>query len=106
MSDELFNLLLQEQRLTNQILRAAHRPQLEALARTVGSDPVMAATLRELETGTVSAGDLKSLLVEATKVSESTVKRRLAEMEVLGLLERIGAGSNITYRSTGLVSVD
>ena len=106
MDDDVWNQLLHQQRLTNQILRAAYRPQLEALGRTVAADPVMTEILRELAGGAKPAGLVKAAVAGTTKASDSTLKRRLSEMETLGLLERRGAGGGVSYRATGLVVLD
>lgn len=98
--------LLDAQRLTNFILRAAFRNELEDLGHRVASDPIMAAVLAEVANGPLAAGDVKDRVAETTNASGSTLKRRIAEMETLGVLERLGSGPSVSYRSTGLVSVD
>jgi DNA-binding IclR family transcriptional regulator len=51
----------------------------------------------------VAAGKLKSSVISKTKQSKPTVERRIASLVEQGALERRGAGSASSYRSTGLI---
>jgi hypothetical protein len=86
------------------LLKLAHREPL-AVARKelVEDDDVSAAVLDAAANGAISAGSLKDKVIKKTKQSESTVKRRIADLVEMGALAKDGAGSNVTYRSTGLI---
>lgn len=50
-----------------------------------------------------TAGELKTTVMKHTKESPATVSRRLAELVAEGVLAKQGAGSNVSYKATGLI---
>lgn len=72
--------------------------------RLFDEDPASEAILRHADDW-IAAGALKGHVTKTTKQSEPTVKRRIADLVSLGALERRGAGSSVSYRSTGLFEV-
>lgn len=53
--------------------------------------------------GWVKSGALQKQVATATKISERSVRDRLALLASRGVLERRGAGAVVEYRSTGLI---
>lgn len=84
------------------LTRLGVRDALTRERRALEGDEVFSAIL-ELTGTWINAGELKKAVRERTKQSEPTVKRRLAELVSRGVLLRRGAGSNVSYCSSGLV---
>lgn len=84
------------------ILRLAHRDELENARTEILGDKTNKAIL-DLSTDWQAAGQLQKAVRQKTKESGSTVKRRLAALVDLGVLERRGSGPSVAYRSTGLI---
>ncbi len=84
------------------LLKLAHRESLAAVRQELEGEDVPAAILRATANGPVKAGPLKTKVIKETKQSESTVKRRIADLVAMGAIVKEGGGSNVTYRSTGL----
>lgn len=103
---EILSALLRQQRLTNHILRVAFGGQLDAVQQRVSEDEVMSSILRHLQGGALAAGEVKAQVAAETNTSERTVSRRLADMELVGLVEQEGVGGRVRYTSTGLVVVE
>lgn len=78
--------------------------QLSHELKAIGDDPVSLSVLQNAGDW-IPAGELKAAVREATKQSEPTVKRRIAELVSRGAMQRRGAGSSVSYRSTGLFEV-
>lgn len=97
--------MIREQRMTNFILRAAYRQQLGAMRDEILNDNAMAEIVRQLVDGPKAAGELRSAVAEAANVSERTVTRRIAELELMGVLEQSGRGARVRYMLTGLISI-
>ena len=100
---------LREARLQTAILRAGFKDRLEALSKTVNSDPVSAAIITHLrDGGRTKSGALKDavakLVPQGTDVSVRTIQRRLADLENNGVVERAGPVGHTEYGLTGLVS--
>ncbi len=83
------------------LIRIGIRDQLERERRAVMADDVSVAILRGAQDW-IGAGELKSVVIQATKQSEATVKRRISELVSSGALLRRGATRSITYRTAGL----
>jgi hypothetical protein len=86
------------------LTRVGVRDQLARERRMLDEDPVSREILRATDDWT-SSGPLKDLVRRATKQSEPTVKRRIADLVSRGALLRRGAGSAISYRNSGLFDV-
>jgi hypothetical protein len=84
------------------ILRLANRAEIDGARTAIRSDKVNAEIL-DLTSDWVAAGKLKSSVISKTKQSKPTVERRIASLVEQGALERRGAGSASSYRSTGLI---
>lgn len=86
------------------LMRIGFGDSLQRQRRAVFEDRVSEEILRQCEDWTGS-GDLKARVRSATKQSEPTIKRRIADLVSLGAVQRRGAGSQVSYRSTGLFEV-
>ena len=84
------------------ILKLAFREEIDGARTAIRADTVSAEIL-ELTSGWVAAGQLKSSVISKTGQSKPTVERRIASLVEQGALERRGAGTATSYRSTGLV---
>jgi predicted HTH transcriptional regulator len=84
------------------ILQLAHQDAIEEARVRILSDKVNKAVL-ELAADWTSAGDLKKAAMQKTKQSQPTVERRIAGLVAQGVLEKQGAGGNVSYKSTGLI---
>ena len=86
------------------LMRIGFGDQLQRRSRVVAEDPTNAQILRHCDDW-IAAGALKTAVMKATKQSEPTIKRRIAELVSLGALARRGAGASISYCTTGLLEV-
>lgn len=84
------------------ILRLAYSREIENARTEIRADDVNRAVLDATAGDFVAAGDLKKKIAKATKQSEKTVQRRIADLLDLGLLEKRATGA-AAYRSTGLI---
>jgi Fic family protein len=84
------------------ILRLAYSRQIEETRTKIRADDVSGALLDATENDFVGAGELKKTIADATKQSEKTVQRRIADLLALGALEKRPTGA-AAYRSTGLI---
>ena len=101
--------ILQELRVQTSILRAAFRSELEALEQDVGKDATSSAIVSHLrDNGSTKSGDLKAgvqkLVPPGTEISNSTIGRRLADLETRGVIEHAGQTSTVVYSLTGLIA--
>jgi hypothetical protein len=85
------------------LLRVAYRGPLAERRSEVLSDPTADAILRAAARGWIDAGALKLAATKGGRVSRPTAERRIAELVADGVLRRAGAGSNVRYRSSGLI---
>lgn len=86
------------------LMRIGFGDQLQRHRHRLFEDPTSEEILSRSDDW-IPAGVLKSEVAKATKQSEPTVKRRIADLVSLGALERHGAGASVSYRSTGLFGV-
>lgn len=86
------------------LTRMGVRDQLNRELKVIQEDPVSLALLQRAEDWT-TAGELKTAVKTATRQSEPTVKRRIAELISRGAMQRRGTGPSVFYRSTGLFEV-
>jgi hypothetical protein len=86
------------------LLKLAHRDALNEVRRDLTSDDVPAALLEKTAGDEpVGAGVLKEQVMKQTGQSDSTVKRRIAELVAMGALVKVGGGPTTAYKSTGLI---
>lgn len=85
------------------VVRLAFDEPIRAAASRVRSDPVSAEVLDATETEWVGAGALKDQVRIATRASDRTVSRRIAELVSQSALKQRGSGSAVSYRATGLL---
>ena len=82
-------------------LQLAYAEQLRAASERLRSDPVT-ATILDLAEDWVSSSELQSQVVKKLKVSDRTVRNRLAELtDARALMVR--GGGRPQYRASGLV---
>ena len=67
----------------------------------ISKDPVFQAVL-DLADGKLSSSDLKAKVIEQTKESESTIKRRIGVLMEKGALTAVRNGKEIYYLDSGL----
>jgi hypothetical protein len=84
------------------ILQLAFREPIEQARRDILSDPVTAAIV-DSAADWVDSGTLQDRVGEATKQSKRTVQRRIAALVSQRVLEQIGSGPRIRYRTTNLI---
>jgi hypothetical protein len=84
------------------ILQLAFREPIEQARRDILSDPVAAAIV-DSAADWVDSGTLQDRVAEATKQSKRTVQRRIAALVSQRVLEQIGSGPRIRYRTTNLI---
>lgn len=97
--------LLREVQMQTAILRAAHRGALTDLARELREDDASGAIMEALSESSepLSARAISDTVAGTTEVSHRTVQARLAHLEELGVVRRIGAGPSTRYELTGLI---
>ncbi len=83
------------------LMRIGFGDQLQRRGRILAEDDTNAEILRRCDDW-IAAGELKSAVMNATKQSEPTVKRRISDLVSLGALSRRGAGGAVSYRTTSL----
>jgi hypothetical protein len=84
------------------ILQLAHREAIEDARERIMGDKANEAIL-SAATSWTPAGKLQIVVTKKTKQSPRTVKRRIADLVAQGLLEKQGAGANVSYKTTGLI---
>jgi hypothetical protein len=85
------------------LLNFAFADQIERQRAQILADPVNSAVLEALSGGTMGAAALQAAVKSATKQSERTIVRRIADLIERGCVVRIGAGGAVQYRATGLI---
>jgi DNA-binding HxlR family transcriptional regulator len=96
--------VVNEIRLQTAILKAAHRPALEALASEVRADELSQAIVEALEPGTMSATALRNLVLKKVPgAADRTLSRRLGNLVERGVIRRLGNGPQASYELTGLL---
>jgi hypothetical protein len=83
------------------ILQIANRDAIEQTRQEILKDKSYKAILG-LASDWTPAGTLRAAVVKAGQ-SERTFLNKATELVERGLLERRGAGSNVSYRSTGVI---
>lgn len=84
------------------ILQLAHYDAIEASRTRIRADKTNTAILDQAGE-TTPAGKLIKAVKQKTGQSQSTIKRRIAALVELGVLEKSGGGPITSYRTTGLV---
>jgi hypothetical protein len=98
-ADSIAQHLLRIERLL--AIGFAEQLQAKRDAHEVGDE--VAAEILARTSAWTPAGELKRAVVNATRQSEPTVKRRLKKLVELGALDRRGETAAVEYRSTGLL---
>jgi DNA-binding transcriptional ArsR family regulator len=63
---------------------------------------IVSLTVLSLADGTLSSSEIKQKVMEQTKVSDGTVKNRIAVLMEKGALTAVRRGKEIYYQNTGL----
>lgn len=84
------------------LLKLAYNEPLDQARRQILEDGVNAAILEMTVDDFVASGQLKRDIAAATRQSEKTVQRRIADLVAVGALEQRTDG-RAAYRSTGLI---
>ena len=94
-SDKLSKLLT--------LTRLANSQAITEFKKKIEEDPVFEVIL-ELADGTLSSTEMNKKAIEQTKVSERTIKSRIAELTEKGALSATRKGKEIYYKDSGLYS--
>lgn len=86
------------------LLNLAFAEPIQRARAEVLSDPVKAAVVDALGPAPMDAGALQMAVSAVTRQSERTVARRLSELVAQGVVIRLGAGSKVRYRLSGLMA--
>lgn len=78
--------------------------ELATLVEEIANDEVTQMVL-ELANGSLPALDLRKKVTESTDASDRTVKRRISELLVKGLLTKRKEGHQIYYINSGIIEV-
>ena len=90
--------LLAEQRVTNTILRAAFKSNLEAIVKEIIEDSASSRAVVLLADGPKPAGGLSKAISSATNLKETAIRERLAPLVESGVILREGGGPATIYR--------
>jgi hypothetical protein len=85
------------------VLQLAHQDAIERAGSRLRSDEVNSAILEACADDWIAAGKLKSTVMSRTKAKDRTVRGRIAALTTQRAIQRRGGGSNVEYRSMGLV---
>jgi len=83
------------------LTRLANSKAIADFKEEIGKDLVFQATL-DLADGTLSSAELKEKVKEQTRVSEGTIKNRIAVLMEKGGLIAVKKGKEIYYDNSGL----
>lgn len=103
MTDET-DLLKEISRKLGQLLVLTKLSNSKVIAETkeeIKKDPVSRALL-DLSDGSLSSSQIKDKVIEQTKASESTIKRRINELVEKGGLIANKKGNEVYYENSGL----
>ena len=84
------------------LLSLAFADEIESARQRVLSDAVASAILSAAEEIPIPAGELKKRVAAATKQSERTVGRRIAQLVATGWLTSEGSGPSVRYKAIEL----
>ena len=84
------------------LLKLAHREEIGRARDDIRSNKIRAAVLDGTKKWT-PAGKLKASVVKKTGAGSSTVNERIAELLLMGVLDKRGGGPTTEYRATGLI---
>jgi hypothetical protein len=102
MSDDVDRAVLDRLDLLLGVVQLAYAEQIGTARAKLRSDPVVAGIL-DASDDWIKAGELVTQVVTESGASKRTVQRRVSELITSRALGVQGAGSAISYRSTGLV---
>lgn len=85
------------------VLQLAHQDAIERAAETLRSDRINEAILDGAADEWIAAGTLKARVMQQTNAKDRTVRSRIAMLTTRRALQRRGGGSNVEYKSMGLV---
>jgi len=85
------------------LLNLAFSESIQRARDAVLSDPIKAAVVEALGSGSMDAGALQAVVKAATGQSERTVIRRVSDLVAQGMVVRVGTGSRVQYRLSGLM---
>ena len=84
------------------VLRVANSDKIDALKRSLDSDPVAAAILDKVDLE-LTAGELVAEVMKVVPQKERTIQTRLAELARAGILRMSKVGVKTYYVRTGLI---
>jgi hypothetical protein len=85
------------------VLQLAHQDAIDHAADQLRADPVNAAILDACADGWVAAGALTKAVLASVEAKDRTVRGRIATLVIKRAIRRRGSGSNVEYKSMGLV---
>lgn len=101
---EILEDILNEQRTTNALLRAASRTQLDDLLKEVSADKIDLAIIRTLVDHRKPSPTLMKDVTEQANVTKRAVQIHVAQLMDKGIVQRLGSGNRIDYRLTPIFS--
>lgn len=101
---EILEEVLNEQRISNALLRTLATEELNTLLDALAADPIDGVLVRTLVDGQEAAASLTAAVTKEAKVTARAVRLHAAQLIDDGVIQRIGAGSQVEYRLTGLFS--
>jgi len=85
------------------VLKVGFAADISKLRGAVRADPVGSAILDALEDGWIGSGALQRVVATSQKVSERTVRARLADLHDAGAIRSRGRGAATEYSLTGIL---
>jgi DNA-binding transcriptional ArsR family regulator len=85
------------------LLKVGFSREIESVRQALGNDLVNKAIIEALSDGWMASGDLQRQISASTKVTERTVRQRLADLTALGVLRSRGAGRSTEYSLSGIL---
>lgn len=83
------------------LTRLTNSKAIADFKEAISKDPIF-GTILDLANGTLSSSEIKMKVVEQTKVSEGTIKNRIAILMEKGALTAVRNGKEIYYQNSGL----
>jgi DNA-binding transcriptional ArsR family regulator len=84
------------------LTRLSNRTAIDSFSASIRADPVYNKILELTETPT-TYGNLSKSVAEATSTSEITVKRKLADLRSMGVINVRKGGGNAFYENSGVL---
>ena len=84
------------------LIRLGYSSEIERFSASIKTDPVYYKILESTETP-ITYGNLSKSVAEATGTSEITVKRKIADLKSMGVINVRKEGGNAFYENSGII---